>query len=78
MKTAKKKNCENCVHLSYEHGDTNDPEGFTCLKRLTGGESTKYESDLLEKLTIKSFRMKAKRCCETKINQSAIRRSNAI
>lgn len=61
-----KKNCENCVHLSYEHGDVNDPEGFTCLKRLNGSETQKQEADLHRKLDSKEYRLKSKRCCDHK------------
>ena len=62
----RKKNCTNCVHLAYEDGDVNDPEGYTCLKRLTGGESEKKEAELLLKLDSKEYRDRSKRCCEHK------------
>ena len=59
-----KNNCHNCKHLERIDADVGCGSGFTCNKRLTGGESVDFESWLLTKLEKDEYLNKSKRCCE--------------
>lgn len=62
-----KKNCNNCAHLSWEEGETNDPSGWCCLKReygKYGHDFYKEEQKHLDQLERESYREKSKSCFE--------------
>lgn len=61
-----KRNCNNCIHLEWGFGDTNDPEGWECLKRdyYKRGDCHKNEKRHQEQLDKDSYREKSKMCCE--------------
>lgn len=60
--------CDNCVHLEWEFGDVNDPDGYVCKKRrydaINPDIEDRRESNHLSQLARDSYRAKHKKCCE--------------
>lgn len=70
-----KRNCTNCKYLEWGFGDTNDPEGWECLKRdyYKRGNYRKNERKHHAQLDSFFYREQSKKCYEKKITSEALR-----
>ena len=58
-----KKNCYNCAHLEWEHGDIDSTEGYICDKKDLYG---KDERRMLRNMEREEYLQKGKVCFEMK------------